>query len=172
MQQPETFTFADDGAIPNSPKPLLVYRNAVPTDPNAIEDLFARNHWPPAWRNGVFPFHHFHSTAHEALGVARGHARVLFGGPNGKILELHAGDVAILPAGTGHCNQGASPDLLIVGAYPAGTAAQLDTRRGRREEHDEVVRNIATVPVPDADPVTGPHGPLPRLWVGARQRAG
>ena len=68
MTEPLTFTFAGDGAIPNSPLPLLVYRDAVPADPAEIERLFAANRWPPAWRDGVHPFHHFHSNAHEALG--------------------------------------------------------------------------------------------------------
>src|SRR5271156_5067611 len=98
MTEPLTVNFADDGAIPNSDLPLLVYRNAVPADPEAIEALFAANRWPPAWRDGVHPFHHFHSNAHEVLGVARGEATVLFGGPGGRVLKLHAGDVAVLPA--------------------------------------------------------------------------
>jgi uncharacterized protein YjlB len=166
MTEPETFTFEDDGAIPNSRLPLLVYRQAVPADPAAIEQLFAANRWPPAWRNGVHPFHHFHSTAHEVLGVARGHATVLFGGPSGRVLEVGAGDVVVLPAGVGHCNQGQSPNLLIVGAYPDVPAGRPDTRRGQPAEHDEVVRNIAHVPVPAADPVTGAGGALPRLWAG------
>lgn len=164
MTEPESFTFEDDGAVPNTRLPLLVYRAAVPANPEAIEQLFERNQWPPAWRNGVHPFHHFHSSAHEVLGVARGQARVLFGGPNGKVVEMRAGDVAVLPAGTGHCNQGASPDLLIVGAYPAGQRGRVDLRRGRREEHDEVVRNIAEVPQPAMDPVTGTNGAAVRLW--------
>jgi len=65
---------APDGAIPNHPRwPLLVYPAAVQlsgADPAAIfEQHFARNRWPAAWRNGVFPFHHYHSDGHEALGV-------------------------------------------------------------------------------------------------------
>jgi uncharacterized protein YjlB len=76
MSEPQTFTFADDGAIPNSKLPMLVYRGAVPADPAAIETLFAANRWPPAWRDSVHPFQHFHSNAHEALGVARGRAKV------------------------------------------------------------------------------------------------
>jgi uncharacterized protein YjlB len=55
---------------------MLVYRDAVAADAEAIEALFARNGWPPAWRDGIHPFHRFHSAAHEALGVARGRARV------------------------------------------------------------------------------------------------
>jgi uncharacterized protein YjlB len=165
MTEPLTFTFADDGAIPNSKLPLLVYRQAVPHDPAAIERLFTANRWPAAWRDSVHPFHHFHSDAHEVLGVASGHAKVRFGGPSGDVLEVSAGDVVVVPAGVGHCNEGKSADLLIVGAYPDNTARR-DLRRGERSEHDEVVQNIAAVKLPAADPVSGAQGPLVRIWGG------
>ncbi len=163
MTEPLTFTFADDGAIPNSTLPLLVYRDAVPHDPAAIERLFAANRWPPAWRDGVHPFHHFHSNAHEVLGVARGEASVLFGGPSGETLTLKAGDVVVVPAGVGHCNQHQSPDLLIVGGYP-DNAVRPDLHRGRPGEHDQLVNNIAVVAAPLFDPVAGQDGPLRHLW--------
>jgi uncharacterized protein YjlB len=165
MTEPETFVFADDGTIPNSRLPVLLYRRALPKDAAAIERIFAANHWPPAWRDGVHPFHHFHSTAHEALGVARGRVKVLLGGPSGRTLDIEAGDLVVLPAGTGHFNQGQSADLLIVGAYPDTTAHRLDTRRGKPAEHGEVIRNIVQVPMPSADPVAGGGGPLLRLWI-------
>ncbi len=65
--------------------------------------------------------------------------------------------MVILPAGTGHRNLGSSADLLVVGAYPNGM--RWDLRRGDSAEHDEVLANIARVPLPDQDPVTGAHGP-------------
>jgi uncharacterized protein YjlB len=163
MTQPLTFTFDDDGAIPNSRLPLLVYRDAVPADAAAIERIFAAHRWPPAWRDGVHPFHHFHSTAHEVLGVARGQASVLFGGPGGTVLTVQAGDVVVLPAGVGHCNQGQSDDLLIVGAYPDNAPAP-DLRRGNAAEHDAAVRAIGRVPMPAADPVDGDAGALLTAW--------
>ncbi len=163
MTEPLALTFADDGTIPNSRLPLLVYRGAVPADAAAIERLFAANRWPPAWRDGVHPFHHFHSTAHEALGVARGEASVLFGGPGGKVLTVRAGDVVVVPAGVAHCNQHQSADLLIVGAYP-DNAASPDLRRGKPAEHRQAIQAIAAVPSPAADPVGGHEGPLGRLW--------
>ena len=132
MTEPLAFTFEDDGSIPNSTLPLLVYRNAVPADPAAIERIFAANGWPPAWRNGVHPFHHFHSSAHEVLGVARGEASVLFGGPDGTVLPVQAGDVVVVPAGVAHCNQGQSSDLLIVGAYPRTGPAQTCAAANRK----------------------------------------
>jgi uncharacterized protein YjlB len=168
MTEPLTVRFADDGAIPNSELPLLVYRNAVPVDPVAIERLFAANRWPPAWRDGVHPFHHFHSTAHEALGVARGEARVLFGGPGGKVLTVQAGDVVVIPAGVAHCNQGQSDDLLIVGAYP-DTSAGPDLRRGKPDEHAAAKRAAAAVKMPEADPVEGRNGALLRVWGAASE---
>jgi uncharacterized protein YjlB len=163
MSEPLAFTFDDDGVIPNSRVPLLVYRDAVPADAAAVERLFAANRWPPAWRDGVHPFHHFHSTAHEVLGVVRGEASVLFGGPRGKVLTVRAGDVVVVPAGVAHCNQGQSSDLLIVGAYPDNGLGP-DLRRGKPDEHDAAIRAVAAVPVPAADPVTGADGALVRLW--------
>ena len=163
MTEPLAFTFDDDGTIPNSRLPLLVYRDAVPADAAGIERLFAANRWPPAWRAGVHPFHHFHSTAHEALGVARGEASVLFGGPGGTVLTVRAGDVVIVPAGVAHCNQGQSGDLLIVGAYPDNGPGP-DLLRGKAAEHDAAQRAVGVVPLPAADPVEGVDGSLVRLW--------
>jgi uncharacterized protein YjlB len=165
MTEPLAFLFDDDGAIPNSHLPLLVYRAAVPADPAAIERIFAANCWPPAWRDGVHPFHHFHSTAHEALGVARGEVTVLFGGPSGKVLTVRAGDTVVIPAGVAHCNKGQSSDLLIVGAYPE-TSDSPDLRRGHPAEHDAASRAARAVPLPDADPVGGAAGALSKAWSG------
>ena len=113
MTEPQTFTFANDGAIPNSKLPLLVYRQAVPADPEAIERLFTANRWPAAWRDQVHPFHHFHSDAHEVLGVASGSAKVRFGGPAGQVLEVSAGDVVWIPPGEKHFH-GATPTNAMV----------------------------------------------------------
>src|SRR6185312_626659 len=126
----ETFTFDDDGAIPNSALPVLVYRGALRSDAGAAahEDLFADNGWFGAWRDGIYPFHHFHSTSHEVLGIASGTANVVLGGPQGSRLAVIAGDVVVLPAGTGHCNAGSQPGLVVVGAYPNGMG--WDLRRG------------------------------------------
>ena len=170
---PEAYTFEDDGRIPNSSLPLLIYHAVLGGDaggargrdagPAAYEDLFAGHGWLGAWRDGIFPFHHFHSTAHEVLGIAAGSADVILGGPQGRHFHLAAGDVVVLPAGTGHCNAGSSADLLVVGAYPNGM--RWDLRRGDPAEHDEVLANIARVPLPDDDPVG--DGKLIELWTPA-----
>lgn len=169
MPEPECHRFDDDGRIPNSPLPLLVMRAALPPDPAAVERAFAGHDWTGAWRGGIYPFQHFHSTAHEVLGVARGCARVRFGGRAGTTVELRPGDVVVIPAGVGHCSENASDDFLVVGAYPGGAA--WDVRRGEPAERDEVLRNIAAVPLPDTDPVGGRDGPLRRLWRAAAPAA-
>ena len=149
-----TYRFEDDGRIPNSPLPVLIYRDVGEArDAAACEELFATHGWRGAWRDGIFDFHHFHSTAHEVLGIVRGSASVMLGGPSGQQFEVAAGDVLVLPAGTGHCNLGSSDDLLVVGAYPDGM--RWDVRRGDSDEREEVLSNIARVPLPAADPVQG-----------------
>ena len=143
-----------------------MYRQAVtlPADNPAtvFEDFFNANGWPAAWRNGIHPFHHFHSTAHEALGVYRGTATARFGGEDGVDLTVSAGDVIIIPAGVGHKALEASADFGVVGAYPAGSGPDL--RRGAPGERPATLDAIARVPVPARDPVHGSEGPLHAHW--------
>ncbi len=152
----------DDGTFPNNPRPLLLYLQAVPPDPADIERLFSANQWPGAWRNGVYSYHHYHSTAHEALGVYGGSATIQFGGPEGTAVTIRAGDVAVIPAGVAHKCLESSGDFRIVGAYPRGQ--HWDTCYGEAGERPAADRNIAAVPDPQIDPVQGETGALPRLW--------
>ena len=165
----EMWRLDDDGVIPNNPAlPLLLYRQAVTLpehDPATVfEALFTANGWPAAWRNGIFPFHHFHSTAHEALGVCSGTATACFGGESGVTITISGGDVVIIPAGVGHKAVEASADLCIVGAYPSGTGPDLC--RGSPGERPGCRGAIARVAVPDRDPLYGAGGPLRRHWSG------
>ncbi len=158
--------FTDDGDVPNSRYPLIVYAGAV--DPNAgdtavaFEDLFHANGWGNGWRNGIFPFHHYHSTAHEVLGIARGTATVRFGGEQGETFEVKAGDAVLIPAGVGHKRLAGSPDLLVIGAYPGRQHADL--MREGAEDKAGIRKRIAAVPVPPADPVGGEDGPIAKFW--------
>ena len=162
MTQPETYRFTDDGRFPNSALPLLVYRGAVEPDPAVMEQLFAANDWSNAWRNGIFNYHHFHSIAHEVLGIARGEVQVAFGGPSGQSVTVRAGDIVVIPAGVGHRNMGQTDDLVVIGAYPGGS--DYDTLRGKADEHEKALQAIAGVPLPACDPVWGYDGPLRVLW--------
>jgi uncharacterized protein YjlB len=151
---------AAGGGIPNHPRwPLLIYPGALPNPtPEVFEHLFTRNRWPAAWRNGVFPFHHFHSNAHEALGVYSGEVTVQFGGDDGVAVTAKPGDVIVLPAGTGHKRISSRGSVGIVGAYPAGQ--DPDTCRPGNDHSAEIAR----VPLPAADPVHGRDGPLFQHW--------
>lgn len=168
--EPLTFLFEDDGLVPNSPMPFLVYKAAVDVanhPEETIEGLFSANGWGAMWRNGVYDYAHYHATVHEVLGVARGQARVQFGGDHGKALDIAAGDIAILPAGTGHQLISASEDFCVVSAYPPGPPMQIT--RPTPENHAKALKTIPNVAVPKTDPVRGAGGPLVRLWKrGAR----
>ena len=161
MTEPELYRFSADGGFPNSRFPLLVYRSALAPDPAAMEHRFAANGWSNSWRNGIFRYHHFHSIAHEVLGIAAGEVSVAFGGPGGSRVTMRAGDAVLIPAGVAHRNMGQSGDLLVVGAYPGG---DCDIRRGDPAELSEVMRAIAAVPLPGSDPVLGAGSGLERLW--------
>src|SRR5579862_1846627 len=164
--KPVTVLFEDDGLVPNNVLPFVIYKSAIAVDnasPEAeIEKLFAANGWGDMWRNGVYDFLHYHATVHEALGIARGHARVRFGGDRGKEFELDAGDVAILPAGTGHQCLRASDDFSVVGAYPPGEKMQVT--QPTPENHVRALKTIPEVALPDSDPLLGRDGPLVKLW--------
>jgi uncharacterized protein YjlB len=157
---------AANGGVPNHPRwPLLVYPGVLAPGTTdlaaAFEALFNRNGWPAAWRNGIYPFHHFHCDAHEALGVYSGEVTAQFGGESGITLTAHAGDVIVLPAGTRHKKLSSRGGLGIVGAYPAG-------------QHPDMCRPVATnlqqhaaaacVALPPRDPVYGEGGPLFVQW--------
>ena len=152
----ELLHLPEAGAIPNNPRlPVLLHRGVIPPgDPVAAEALFAAHGWDPAWRNGIYAHHHFHSNAHEALAIAAGQVRVRLGGEPGVVLDLRAGDIAVLPAGTGHRNLHQSADLLVVGAYPKGAPA-ADHLRGVMEELAEARDAVAATADPPCDPVTG-----------------
>ena len=166
----QTFLFRDDGCVPNHPRwPLVLYPQAARLDsrrdPAALfEALFAANGWGSSWRNGIYDFTHYHSQIHEVLGIARGSAEVQFGGDYGRAVRVTAGDVAILPAGTGHRRLSATRDLLVVGAYPP--SGRYDLCR-RPEDRQRALAAIPEVPRPRSDPVYGPEGPLLAAWTEA-----
>jgi uncharacterized protein YjlB len=161
-----SFALEDDGAVPNSRFPLLIYQNAVrlpAREPGSVfEELFGANEWSGSWSDNIYTYHHYHSTAHEVLGVYRGAATVQFGGEHGIKQKISTGDVVIIPAGVAHKNLGAGSDFGVVGAYPGGQ--EWDMNYGRPAERPQADENIARVALPKLDPVYGADGPLLEHW--------
>ena len=166
ITQPHTYQFQDDGSIPNSKYPLLVYHGAFTGSGEEgaawLERRFAENNWTNSWRNGVFPYHHYHSITHEVLGVYQGSALLHMGGERGDKLHVTAGDVLVIPAGVGHKKLEASADFAVVGAYPDGR--DYDILRGAPGERPRALENISKVPIPLFDPIWGIEKGLSKIW--------
>jgi uncharacterized protein YjlB len=151
------------GWIPNNATlPVLIYRHDDVADdaPSKFERLFLQNGWEGIWQNGVFDYHHYHSGAHEVLGIAAGSASLQIGGPDGMVLDVSPGDCVVLPAGTGHMNLGSTEDFSVVGAYPPGQRADILTSAPSPEEQ----RRIDRLPLPNSDPMQGKSGFLMTAW--------
>jgi uncharacterized protein YjlB len=164
MAEPERLLLSSDTEMPNSRLPVLLYRAAIAPDKSGVAhgimELFAANQWRGAWRNGIYPYHHYHSTSHEVLGIEAGSVTVLLGGETGTKVDLVAGDIVVLPAGTGHKRLSSHPGLSVIGAYPSGQEGP-DLLRSRSAEAEA---RIAHLTLPKIDPVMGPDGPLVKLW--------
>lgn len=158
--------FEDDGSFPNSRLPVLIHKGCFDAlgagDPGRYEQLFHENGWGNGWRNGLFNFHHYHSTAHEVLGVYSGWVDAQLGGPGGECIRAEAGDVLILPAGIAHKNLGDGGGFKVVGAYPAGQYP--DTKYGDPGDRPAADKAIAAVAVPSSDPVKGISGGILEHW--------
>jgi uncharacterized protein YjlB len=150
----ETWQAPPGDQIPNHPSfPVLLYSDvdAAASGADACRALFAEHGWGGSWVDGVFPFHHFHSTSHEVLGVVAGAATLELGGPQGRAFGVSAGDVIVLPAGTGHRRASARDGFTVLGAYPAGQE-DYDLLRAA----DAAARErIAALAAPPQDPVGG-----------------
>jgi len=156
----DTQMFEPSDWVPNNQRlPVLRY-NIDLEDGDRFEMLFAKNRWSGIWTNGVFDYQHYHTGAHEVLGVKNGSATLLIGGPEGQEFRVVRGDCLVLPAGTGHQNLGSSKDFAVVGAYPPGQHA--DIQRSRATE--KMRSTISALPLPKTDPVQGSAGALLKEW--------
>jgi uncharacterized protein YjlB len=159
----QTCLFSESGGIPNNPHlPVLLYPGALKQKIAQTEQRFNENNWLNSWTNGIFDYHHYHSNAHEVLGVTRGTATVQLGGEDGQRLDIQAGDVLVLPAGTGHKKIASSSDFKVVGAYPDGM--DCNTLTPSTADKHKALEDIKQVPLPTHDPVFGTAGPLLTLW--------
>lgn len=162
----------DDGKFPNNGLlPLIIYQkalNVAQENPGQfLKEYFETNGWVNSWVDGIYDYHHYHTTAHEVLGVIHGSARVQFGGPNGPAFLLEAGDAVLIPAGVAHKAVDVYDDFACVGAYPEGQDYDIKTEKDNR---DEAIENIKKVPAPLADPVYGVEGPMIQDWKAPEQK--
>ena len=164
--QVEQLQLSANGWMPNNERlPVLLYRRAFDLSGDVasrMEQAFGAHGWPAQWRNGVYDFHHYHSTAHEVLGFAAGSARLMLGGEGGHAITVAGGDVAVLPTGTGHCRLAADNEFLVIGAYPAGQHWDIC----RKAPSDADRERMRTLPFPASDPVSGGRGTLVSAWHG------
>ena len=137
--------------------PAAIRRCSQPLSPSA-------NGWGKSWRDSIYKYAHYHSRIDEVLGIARGSCTVQFGGTRGRAFNLKAGDVAILPAGTGHQCLKASRGFLAVGAYPARVRSGVYDECTSIEDRKRALLAIPSVARPRQDPVYGKDGPLMRIW--------
>jgi uncharacterized protein YjlB len=156
----------DDGTFPNSTLPVILYKSVLDLpilNPGGfVITEFKNNFWENSWKDGVYDYHHYHSTAHEVLGIYKGSTKLILGGENGLIIEVETGDVLVIPAGVAHKNLTPDNKFRCVGAYPQGQ--NYDMNYGKPGERPATDENIKTVPLPKADPVFGEAGPLIDLW--------
>lgn len=162
--EPQSFILLPGETMANSRLPVLIYRGALPADATNkagdFDRLFERNGWRGIWRDGIYDFDHFHSNAHEALGVAQGSATLQLGGNSGREVEVKAGDALVLPAGTGHRCIRHSENFVVIGAYPPGQE-HYDICRSRSPEAELRIEKLR---LPPSDPIAGVSGPLLGLW--------
>jgi uncharacterized protein YjlB len=162
--------------FPNNEKlSLIIYKNVLwnvcPTTSDmasAFETIVSRHEWHGSWRGTIYTYHHYHSTAHEGLGVYAGSAKVLFGGDeNGIEASVSAGDYILIPAGVSHKCLDSSEDFGVVGSYPNGQT--VDMNYGEPSERPRADENIARLPLPTQDPIFGKEGPVFDFWKRVEQ---
>lgn len=108
MPETKTYHLPPTPLIPNSPRPLIHYRDLFPSEhdrsPTALHETFARNKWSTQWiwRYGKDQTAHYHSAAHECMVVLTGSARIRFG-----VADVHPSD------NNNNNNNDSSPDSSI-----------------------------------------------------------
>ncbi len=162
----QTFMFADDGVVPNNPVlPVVVEAAGIqPPSGAEIRTRYRKNGWGGTWEFTVFDYTHYHPDAHEVLTCSAGWGDVELGGEKGRTFRLTPGDVAVLPAGTGHRLVASSDDFSVIGAYPPGQEAP-EIRRATQDNYDGTPERIGKVALPQACPFKGEGGPSMQAWI-------
>ncbi|KAF2138420.1 uncharacterized protein K452DRAFT_234076 [Aplosporella prunicola CBS 121167] len=180
--EPETHWIKPTPHVPNSKLPIIVYRNALKdTKPDSILATIEPNGWLKGGHWKAFYKPHFHSNCHECYGVVAGSTTYLLGkspqdpdvdeqgNEHGLKLTVGKGDVFVFPAGISHASLEAKDDYEYIGFYPDAALVEekrFDMNWGDKgpEETQRLAKLCTEVPVPEADPLYGVDGPLPKIW--------
>lgn len=161
----DTFYLSENKPFPNSTLPVIVYKEVFEEEREDYGDgfleLFIKHGWGNSWRNGIYPFHHYHAKAHEVLGCAKGWVKIQLGGEGGKIFEIKKGEAVLLPAGVGHCRIESSDDFSIIGAYPHDQSPDMNKGKENYERNQKLIQKVQK---PDKDPITGLSNPAVKEW--------
>ena len=124
MRRIRKLYFEKGADVPNSKLPVMLYRSVLPLHSagkaNACREHFKNAGCTGIWTDTIYDYTHFHSNAHEVLGIAEGRVTLRLGGEKGPLFRLKAGDMLALPAGVGHRRLGGDDGLKVIGAYPRG----------------------------------------------------
>ena len=154
----QTIELSPTDTIPNNPLPPVVLPGAIApeaAEPEAVMARLQQNGWQGTWVYTVFDYWHYHAEGHEVLACVSGEAVIGFGGDGdgGAEIAMKPGDVVIIPAGVGHKRLSGGDGFQVVGAYPPGQSGAITKAGGMAI--DEAERKIATLTLPDRDPVSG-----------------
>ncbi|KAL5366688.1 hypothetical protein BJX96DRAFT_180958 [Aspergillus floccosus] len=172
MSPPNTFYLPPTLHSPGSTLPILHYRDDLPhprTEETASKFLTAHT-WEKRGVWGAIDIRHFHPNTHECYGVFQGASTLLLGAAGGDgntaglKLTVYPGDVLVLPAGTAHSSVDSKDDYRYVGVYPRACPRWRNEMGNYPIDLKALRKEIAQVPLPEADPVYGGNGPLCQLW--------
>ena len=110
----------DDGTFPNNEwYPLILFKNAFHGSQGKGEHLITEGGWMSPWVWGIFPYHHYHSTAWELLLCVKGHAHMQLGGESGPCTIINMGDIVYVPPGLTNKQLDSNGGFSLLGAYPS-----------------------------------------------------
>lgn len=165
---PLKYFFNDDGIFPNNLLPVTIYRKVldIPMSDYLLylyfKLIFNEHGWSNHRRSGIYNFHHYHSNAHKVIGVCKGKATLLFGGSNGHCVNISKGDVVVIPAGVALKNMGKENCIDCIMGFFEGKV--YDINYGKIGERPVTDMNIASLSIPDTDPLFGKAAGIASLW--------
>lgn len=157
----------------NAAFPLVVYRavfDEARDGDGAALMAARRTGYTPPWRGVVFDYHHYHSTAWEALLCEAGEADVQWGGPSGPVVSIRRGDVALVPPGVAHKQLRSKGGFVLLGSYPdhegcrTPDADEVRACPGSESEQEQARRCPSPRLCPFFGAATPWQGGLPALW--------